>query len=451
MAITTNFNEGLLALITDLTSAEMADISNAIFEASFEVGKLPELHTVIAGVREGHVIPIISTNPTYKSFPYKDATNCTIPECDLNLGFGAKKWELGMIACKIPICINTFDENFLTFWKVYRRTFGDADLDSALMKFILDKFQTELDAAIWRVVWFGDRTLDPTDPNYSLLRTINGIFTQAEADNGIKIPITQNTSGAGGVNVAITGLQVYEYLSAAYTEAMETPWFDEATARFEMTRAMAAPFVAWLNSLSDRSMYNCDCYDPKTLQAKRSFSVDDNLFIFGIPIHVHREFDGVINALNLTHPYRAILTSRDNILLGTSEMDQINQVRIWYSEDHDQVYLKGGSTIGASLVTPDYVYLGSETASVTPVRFVSVAPAAITKAQSTTQQFTAGAVPINAPQGVTWTIETATALTINSAGLATIGATTPAGEYTVTATSVSDPTISGTAILTVTV
>lgn len=359
MAITTTtFNSALLALVTDINSAEKATLANAIFTDSFEVSKLADSHTVLTGVRNGNIIPIMSNAPAYNAFPYKDPTNCDIPVCDLDLPFSAKSWQMGMIACKIPICINTFDENFLTFWGSYKRLFGDENLDSALMKYITDMFLKNLEAAMWRVAFFGDTTTLVGDANYALLRAADGIFTQAEAGTGTKVIVAENTTGT------LTGEAVYAYLLNAYNTAVAQPWFDASTARFEMTAAMASVYVGWLNSLGDRSMYNCDCYAADGITAMRSFSIDANLTIFGIPIHVHREFDGVINALTLGNRYRALLTSDTNILIGTSEMDQLPDFKIWYSEDDDKVYIKGGANIGASLVTNDYVYIGAEVASV---------------------------------------------------------------------------------------
>jgi len=355
------FNTEFLDLITDLTSAELADISNAIYEKSFAVGKLPESHTVVEGIREGNVIPILSTNPSYTSFPYKDMTNCNTPVCDLVLGFGAKVWQVGAVACRVPICINTFDENFLAFWGKYKRLFGDTSLDGALMAYITGKFQTELDAALWRIGWFGERGYTPTNsPNYPLLRPLDGIFTQAEAGEGIKIPITENTSGTGGAPVPLTGEAAYAYLAEAYNEAMLTPWFDLTTAQFEMTKAMAAAIVVWLNNLNDTSMYNCQCLSATQITGKRMFTIE-GLSIFGIPVIVRQEFDGVITALSLGRPYRALLTSKDNIVFGTPEIDQLTAFDIWYSKDDGQVYMEGGAQLAASLVTDEYVYLGAET------------------------------------------------------------------------------------------
>jgi len=353
MAITTNFNTAVLALVDDLVTAENIDISKAIYLSTFEVGDIAEGHQIVTGIRPGALIPILDNSPNYAAFPVKDSNNCVIPSCDLDLGFATKAWETAMIACKIPICINSFDENFLLFWNQYKRVFGDADLNSALLQYIIDLFQNNLKAAIWRRVWFADSaSVDP------LLSGADGIFTQAEAMDGFKIVVSENTLGSG-----LTGEALYAYLTEAYEYASLQPWWNPATARFEMTQAMASVLVSWLNSLGDKSLYNCECYSPDGVTAQRTFSINGQLRVFGVPVHIHREFDGVINAFALGNPYRAILTSDSNILIGTTELDQLPAFDIWYSKDDDQIYIKGGANVGAALVTNQYVYIGAESAS----------------------------------------------------------------------------------------
>lgn len=353
MAITHNFDTEILALVDDLVTGDKVKISEAVYQNAFEVGDIAEGHQIVTGVRTGNIIPILSKAPKYDSFPYKDPTNCNIPACDLDLGFSAKAWELTMIACKIPICINTFDENFLLFWGQYKRVFGDADLSSALMQYIIDIFQNNLNAAIWRQVWFGDTSA--TTNVY--LKGNDGIFTQAEAMDGTKIVVSQNATGN------LTGQELYDYLTEAYQIASVAPWWNPLTAKFEMTQAMASVLVAWLNTISDKSLYNCECYSPDGITSQRTFSIDGQLRVFGIPVEIHREFDGIIQTFNLGNPYRAILTSSTNILIGTSELDQLPAFDIWYSKDDDQIYIKGGANVGAALVTNEYVYIGAETAS----------------------------------------------------------------------------------------
>lgn len=357
MAVTTtSFTDNVLALVTDITSAETATLSNVFYQKFFELSTFADTHTVIPGVRQGNVLPIISTNPRYDAFPYKDPTNCTLPQCDLDLPFEAKQWNLGSIACEVPICINTFDDQFLAFFGRYKRLFGDEDVNSALMAFISETFQRNHMAAQWRVGYFGDTTTDSGDANYALLRATDGVFTQAEAGGGYKIEVSENPAGTG-----LTGEAVYAYLLEAYEHAATQAWFDPTNMQFEMTAAMASVWIAWLNSLGDRSMYNCECYSADGITSTRSFSLDGNLLAFGIPVKVYREFDGVINQLSLGNPYRALLTTRDNILIGTSQVDQMDAFSIHYSVDQMKILVRGGSTFGVHLVTDDYVYIGAET------------------------------------------------------------------------------------------
>lgn len=358
MAITTDFGTTVLALVDDITSAEKATLSNAYFQKFFEVGKLAENFTVIPGVRNGNLVPIISTNPNYAKFPYKDPTNCTLPTCDVDLPFSAKVWQVGMQACKTPVCINSFDENFLAFWGRHKRLFGDEDLNSALMAFIMETWERDLQASLWRSAFFGDTTTLPADPFYEYLRVTDGIFTQAEAGTGLKIEVTENVAGTG-----LTGTAIYAYLQEAYNYAATQPWFDAGNMRFEMTNAMASVWVAFLNGLGDTSMYNCDCLSAEGMSRGRAYTIE-GLTIFGIPVNVRREFDGVIGQLGLGNPYRALLTPNENILIGTTEMDQLPAFSIHYSQDDDVIYIKGGAQIGATLVTNDYVYIGAEVGTV---------------------------------------------------------------------------------------
>lgn len=84
------------------------------------------------------------------------------------------------------------------------------------------------------------------------------------------------------------------------------------------------------------------------------------------------------------------------------------------------------------------------------VASVDVTPATASKEQGETQQFSATIAPAEAHQSVTWSLESVEGLTIDQTGLVTIGESVPADSYTVTATSVADPSKTSTATLTVT-
>lgn len=354
MAVTSNF-DNLVELVNDLVTADKMKLSEAIYRKVFDAEDMTSQFTVIPGVRNGNIVPILSNSPNYAKFPYKDPTACTLPTCDTDLDFAPKVWDLGTNACRNEICVNGFDDNFLLFFGQFRRVFGDADIDTGIIAYVQEIIQKDLRAAIWRQGWFGDKSLSNSDPNYALLRSTNGIFTQAEAGNGYKIEVPNNTTPGDPP----TGQELYELLKDAYNYAATQPWFDPTNMVWDMTAAMANILVAWLNGMGDTSAYNCDCYDPNGVVSTRAYGID-NLRIFGVQVRAHREFDGVINGLGLGYPYRALLTDKGNIVFGTSETDQLPDFRVWYSMDDNEIKIDAGFTLAPMLVVDDYVYIGAE-------------------------------------------------------------------------------------------
>ncbi|SDQ68667.1 Ig-like domain (group 2) [Pseudomonas sp. UC 17F4] len=82
-----------------------------------------------------------------------------------------------------------------------------------------------------------------------------------------------------------------------------------------------------------------------------------------------------------------------------------------------------------------------------PVASVSVTPATTSIAVAATRQLSASALPAEAAQNVTWSSSAPSVATVSASGLVT---GISAGSATITATSVSDPTKTGTAAITVT-
>lgn len=80
---------------------------------------------------------------------------------------------------------------------------------------------------------------------------------------------------------------------------------------------------------------------------------------------------------------------------------------------------------------------------------IAVTPATATVEPGNSQTFAAAVTPAEANQDVVWSIESGTGLSINSNGVVTTTAGTEEGDYTVTATSVADDQVTGTATLTV--
>jgi len=111
----------------------------------------------------------------------------------------------------------------------------------------------------------------------------------------------------------------------------------------------------------------------------------------------------------------------------------------------------GGAVRGLNNSELTKLYYPHEIAPAAPtITSVTVTPGTTSIEAGETAQFTSAIAPSTSPQNVVWSIEAAEGLSVNQSGLVTTTGATPAGEYTVTAKSVVNESVLGTATLTVT-
>lgn len=360
MAVTSNFTTDLLALVDDIVSGDKVEFSEAIFSKAFEHEGIAESHTVLTDVRHGGTVPIMKQTPNPDSFPFVDDTSCDTTECDVNLEFSGKKWDLGLIECRVPICLRTFDENFLRFFNTYKHACqGEPDMDSALLTYVQEVFTKNLILSTWRAAYFGDTASASVYYN-----GFDGFFTQLEAGDGIKIDITENAEANYADQISqLTGEDVYNYLVRMYEEAATTPWFDPSVLEFRVTRTMGSKLITFLNAQGEKGV-GCECYDPNAITQSKTFNLTNILFR-GIPVRVEGAWDDIINysselnggggAAARVDPHRAILTYRENLLIGTNQLDCLESFDMWYSKDTKNVYVEGSSYLGAVVPLDEYV------------------------------------------------------------------------------------------------
>ncbi len=370
MAITTNFTEEITDIVGSLTKTEKMQFSEALFKGSVEVTDLTKEHTVLTGVRHGNYVPIIDDQASYESFPFSNPNACAVPECDLDTNYSTEKWDLGLIECKVPICLRSFDDDFLVFWNQYKMVQTDAEknegeyLESALIQFLFDKFKRNHLAAQWRGAYFGDKA-----SSSALFNGIDGWFTQAEADSSHVVTIAEN-AGANFTAQRLTGERIYEILLEMYQKYFLGSWFTDKPVEFRMTKQNAMILTLYYNTLNDKKCCEgVQILDPEKVSEAPAFDYQ-RLTFYGIPIKVMNIWDEVINKtteLNpgwdgkkianpnakRVNPNRILLTYSSNLLLGTQEQSNLNFFDIWFSRDDDKIYMKGGSYFGASIPEKD--------------------------------------------------------------------------------------------------
>lgn len=355
MALDTNFATNITGAVESLTEAQKLELANVIFSATHEVGDFAPKHNVITGVRDNNLIPIITRGNYYGALS-ADSGDCSMNECDLTDTYSTKKWVLGEYNCRVPICLKTYSDDFKIFWGMYSQTLEDPQSEpdkNAFLSYVVDKAQRTVQGALWRTAYYGDTTSVNT-----LISENNGIWTEAEAGDGDKIEMTL-TAGE------LTGEEIYNYLAEAYVEAQNSEWFNESEAVFVLSRKMATKLVTWFNSLSDRSLYNCDCYDASKMVSARAFSVD-NFSVFGIKVVSYKEEQEAGKAVSVQPNYRALLINESNMLIGVETMSHLDQFDIFFDKKDRKIYVDMAIQIGAAIPLDEYVLLTEETAAVVP-------------------------------------------------------------------------------------
>jgi hypothetical protein len=360
MALDTQFVEDVISLVNGLSSVEKLSISQAIYEKNQSVTTFEDSssHTIVSGIRSGNLIPIINNKGNVDSFPFNNADDCSIPECDVDFKIRTKKWELGLIECRVPICMRKFDQEFLLFFNGKKDVFGE-DTNSALIRFITERVQKNLNLAKWRVAYFGDKTLAS-----NLYNGFDGFFTQAVAEPENVINIQENDGADYAAQMAITGLDIYNYL-VAMVEKMQILDMDESANQnftFRMTKATARIFANYLNKNKDSEC--CDGVQKLNGSALASYQFDQLAF-WNIPIIVEKEWDTIINesaVLNggggtnaRLNPHRILLTYSDNLVVGTENGSDLDHFKIWYENKDHKIYIEAGAYLGAGIPLNDYV------------------------------------------------------------------------------------------------
>lgn len=365
MALTTNFTDALLPLVEQL-SAE-TDFSKLLFQKTFLPSEFNPAHTIVTGVRNGNVVPIIQNSPNYEAFPFVDANSCEIPECTQSHNYSGRKWELGLIECRTSICLRSFEDEFLIFWNQYKMVNLTGDetegairehLDTALLQFIVDNVKRDLNAAKWRVAWFGDKA-----SNSKYLNGIDGFFTQMEALPANTAEIAKNAEATYAAQ-QMTGEEVLNTVDEMNILREDLLWGD-APEVIRMTKLAAQKLAGYLNRLDmDRCCGMGFSIDPAKVGATRSFRYD-NLNYHEIPIEVVPEWDAIINGVSelnggggnnaRVNPNRIVWGAKENFLIGTQNREELDMFDIFYDKRDRKVYIDAGAYLGAAIPTSEFI------------------------------------------------------------------------------------------------
>jgi len=358
--IVTDVINNVLDVVNDLKSAKDNSFQNAIVAGSPRINDFNSdtTHFLFEGAHNGKLLPVLNNRANPNSFAFMDDNTCDTPECDVEIKATSYQWELGMIGCRVPICLANFSVDFMAWWGINKKIFNEEDVNSIVANYLRDKFLMNYNLAKYRVAYLGDKS--SVSP---YLANVNGFVTQMKAIPSQVVTFTQNAGANYTAQQNYTGLDVYNYLVAMDEKRLGQYW-NVGAIEITMTELVARKLVNYLNGLKDKDC--CDGIERLNADsiATRSFSID-NLAFRGMPIVVKRELDELINgntALNggggnnaRVNPNIIIMSYRENMLVGTPDEKHLDSFRMWYSEDENKIFMEAKAYLGAGVPLNDFI------------------------------------------------------------------------------------------------
>jgi hypothetical protein len=330
-----------------LNPQEALSVSEAIFEKVYAKPALADAHGIQTGIQMKTQIPFYGLlGPVGKA-----SSGCTPNSSAEKVNLTEKYWDPALVDFRLTHCQNDINQLF-KMWKKSRianKTWEEVDNEQ--MAFITDRGIDATMEAILRISQFGDKTAAlvangghiTAGSDIAFLTMINGLWQQIYAGATIvRYTINENAETTEALQLALaadTALQAMRYM---YNN-IDARAFGIEGLQFQMTRTL---WNNWSDYLEDKSLvFSLDRTEQGS--TKQSYR--------GIPILVRNDWDRNIRlwedqGATLLYPHRAILTSKNNIPIGTSDEESMKSLDSFYDKVTKSHYLDAAFYIDAKVL-----------------------------------------------------------------------------------------------------
>ncbi len=326
MASTIDFNA------LTLNSDEAREVSQLIFKKAYVAPELSSVHGIVTDVKIDRYIPIFGQYELVgKLNPGSCGVNSVTP-----LVSSQKQWTPKLISDRIVHCQDDIPDLFKA-WKNKQIALGTWEqIDNEMLAFIQDSVLNALKQAILRLTPLGDTAEDVIANGGNLTAgTVKGYFTvlngmwkqiwndQAGAKVSYRHTITENSGVTYAAQNALAVDAAYNALVALYENIDDRAF--EGTPTFQLTKGLYNNLLSF--------------YETKSFEftLDRVENAMPQLSFRGIPVIVRKDWSRMIkayfdNGSTLYLPHRAVLTDINNIPVGTSDTESLNNFDSFYDK-----------------------------------------------------------------------------------------------------------------------
>jgi hypothetical protein len=339
-----------------LVAEQANDISQVIFEKKIEKGSIAAFHAVITGIQHGKKIPFVGNI----AIVGECIEGCAIPD-SASIPMSEQTWAPKTLGFRLEHCSK--DLNSLAFYlkKKISNAVDQYDMTNSPEETIIQmKAEDATEEMLWRILHFGDTAMlkvagggvlvDTAGIKLKYFTCLDGLWKQVFTKYGPAI--------SGGANyVAIPANATASYalqdtLAADYTKGLIKAMIKKADSRLKtsaskillLTESLAENLMdsyeetAWKNAVNIKK----DLADLTSAYGQGNYiGTYRGIDIFSMPYwdnSIRAWFD---NGTKWDKPHRALLTTADNIPVGTPSTEMLGSLDSFYDRKDKKNYVDG--------------------------------------------------------------------------------------------------------------
>jgi hypothetical protein len=347
---------------TSLNASAKFRLSNAIFKEVVQTSDFARLHTIQTGVEHNDSLLIMEKTKQWGFLKKSSTVGCSYNECSIVDKITGKTWNPHKYDCEIKFCATDakFTSDWRTFWGINCAQFEN-DVENGFIAYLRQRIAEAVNDSHWRIGYFDFKANGDVD-----YAGIDGFFVQWQAiatpaNTAQRIVITENAGATIADQLNLPADAAYNYYKSMYDKMMlhRSIMTSKAGLRIETTRALATNYLHYLQNTRE---VNC-CYNMNHDGTTSSGYSFENLNYMGVPIIIINEWDEIIQNFlfetgDVTYdkPHRAVLTYDANRVVGTCDINALNDFKVIYDPITENLIMRVKSSLDAQVpIDTDFI------------------------------------------------------------------------------------------------
>lgn len=347
--------------IQDLTpdNGAITDLRELLFLSVMQSPALESTFTVYPGAEQGKNVSLVGKMGMVGEYQ----PNCEPAWNATSIDFTEKKWDLGEWTISEQICYKDLMNTLVRHAMRTKTSVADLTGTDYIDIVVEPKLREAMSDMLWRLSWFGDKDADNVSNG--------GILT-----NGLDNKYFTISDGFFKRLFAITAANADQKISiaantAATYQAQRDGIRQEGVAIGIMDKLVYDADIR-IRQAADRVVLCTQSFaDALAIDAKRTTGSDlqwESLFdglvsatrFNGEEILAINKWDTMIkafedNGTTLNKPHRALYTSKSNLLAGVRSNNLIEELQIWFSQDHQVNRLLARDEMGTMILDEEMI------------------------------------------------------------------------------------------------